>query len=142
MSSEQRSLASRQFPKLEIVYSLMYLSLLIPGIAFVIWYEYAYKAGDGIAETLYASIVGIGQVGVADAAVTVGIIEGGAAIIMLARMMLERAERRGIEQGIEQGKNELQRKWQSWNHRRMTAAEEGREFDDLPPSLDDTGSNA
>ena len=138
MNSERRSLASRQFPKLEIVYSLMYLSLLIPGIAFVIWYECAYKVGDSIAETVYACIVGIGHVGVADAAVTIGVIEGGAAIIMLARMMLERAERRGIEQG----KAEWQRKWQSWNYRRLKAEEEGREFDEPPPSLDDYGSNA
>lgn len=66
--------------------------------------------------------------------------------MMLARMMLERAERRGIErgmeQGIEQGHAEQQQKWESWNYRRLRAQEEGREFNEPPPSLGDWDSNA
>ncbi len=82
---------------------MLYLALLIPGIAFVIWYEYAYKVGEGSAETVYAVLVGIGHVGVADAAITVGVIEGGIAIMVLARRWLEREAQRGFEQGMEQG---------------------------------------
>ena len=154
-------MSSRHFPRLEIAYSSLYLTLLIPGIVFVVWYEYAYRVGDSAAETAYAILVGVGYVGVADAAITVGVIEGGIAIMVLARIWLERREQiifeqgveqgieqgieKGIEQGIEQGREQgrgqgigqgiekNQKKWEAWNHRRLLAMEEGREFDEPPP---------
>ena len=137
----------------EIAYSLLYLALLIPGLAFVVWYEYAYKVADSVSETAYAILVGIGYVGVADAAITVGVIEGGIAIMVLARRWLEREAQRGFEQGIEQGREqgvkqgieqgkeagreEVQLRWENWNLRRLLAEMEGREFNEPPPSLDD-----
>ncbi len=138
-------MSSRHFPRLEIAYSSLYLALLIPGIVFVVWYEYAYRVGDSAAETAYAILVGVGYVGVADAAITVGVIEGGIAIMVLARIWLERREQisfeQGVEQGIEQGRGQgrenTQRKWEAWNNRRLLAIEEGREFDEPPPRLDD-----
>ena len=126
-------MSSRHFPRLEIAYSSLYLTLLIPGIVFVVWYEYAYRVGDSAAETAYAILVGVGYVGVADAAITVGVIEGGIAIMVLARIWLERREQISFEQGVEQ----TQKKWEAWNRRRLLAIEEGREFDEPPPRPDD-----
>ncbi len=126
-------MSSRHFPRLEIAYSSLYLTLLIPGIVFVVWYEYAYRVGDSAAETAYAILVGVGYVGVADAAITVGVIEGGIAIMVLARIWLERREQIIFEQGVEQ----TQKKWEAWNNRRLLAIEEGREFDEPPPRLDE-----
>ena len=100
---------------------------------FVVWYEYAYRVGDSAAETAYAILVGVGYVGVADAAITVGVIEGGIAIMVLARIWLERREQISFEQGVEQ----TQKKWEAWNRRRLLAIEEGREFDEPPPRPDD-----
>ena len=126
-------------------------------MVFVVWYEYAYRVGDGAVETLYAILVGVGYVGVADATITVGVIEGGIAIMVLARRWLEREAQRGfeegvqkgIEQGMEQGmergikagKAENQMVWENWNLRRRLAEAEGREFDEPPPSLYDEDSD-
>ena len=86
---------------------------------------------------MYAIFVGIGYVGVADAAVTVGVIEGGIAIMVLARRMLERATQRGKEEGKEAGREENQKMWEGWNRRRLISEAEGREFNEPPPRLDD-----
>ena len=138
MNSERRNLIpASHFPKLEIAYSLLYLSLIIPGIAFVVWYECAYRVRDTAPETVYAIFVGIGYVGVADAAVTVGVIEGGIAIMVLARRMLERATQRGKEEGKEAGREENQKMWEGWNRRRLISEAEGHEFNEPPPRLDD-----
>ena len=135
----------------EAIYAILYLTLLISGCAFAIWYELTQRIGQfhTAADVVYTIILDIGYVGLADAAITVGFVEGGIAIMFLARMMLERAEQRGVLEGIEQGmeqgiekgkeagKIEIQRKWQAWNYRRLKAEEEGREFNEPPPSLHD-----
>ena len=72
----------------------------------------------------------MGYVGVADAAATVALIEGGVAIMVLARRMLERATQRGREEG----KEETQQRWEIWLHRWERAQAEGREFNEPPPN--------
>ena len=69
--------------------------------------------------------------------------------MVLARRWLERQEQKGFEQGLEQGIEQglergmeqgearRQREWEGWNYRRLQAQEEGREFDEPPPILDD-----
>ena len=52
---------------------------------------------------------------------------------MLARIWLERREQISFEQGVEQGIEKNQKKWEAWNNRRLLAIEEGREFDEPPP---------
>ena len=145
----------RSLSYVEALYAILYLTLLIAGTAFVTWYELTQRVPEhnATADVVYALILGIGYVGLADAAITVGFIEGGIAIMFLARMMMERAERRGVLEGIEQGmeqglkeglkegkeagREENQRKWEAWNYRRLQAQEEGRDFNEPPPSLDD-----
>ncbi len=65
--------------------------------------------------------------------------------MILARRWLERMEAKREEelaQGIAQGHAEQQKKWESWNNRRLQAQEEGREFTEPPPSLyDDEDEN-
>ena len=68
---------------------------------------------------------------------------------MLARIWLERRDQirfeqgieqgigRGREQGIKKGIEQTQKKWEAWNNRRLLAIEEGREFDEPPPRLDE-----
>ncbi len=118
----------------------MYLPVLIAGTAFMLWYELTRKAaanGHAAADSVYAIIIDVGYVAVADAGVTFGVVEGGAAIMVLARRWLERQEQKGFEQGLEQGGVRQQRKWEGWNDRRLQAQEEGRDFNEPPPRLDD-----
>jgi hypothetical protein len=121
----------------------MYLPLLAAGTAFAIWYELTHKAVENnytAADTVYAIIIDVGYVSVADAGVTFGVVEGGVAIMILARRWLERMEEKReaeIAQGVAQGHAERQKKWEGWNDRRLQAQEEGREFNEPPPSLYD-----
>ena len=142
MSFRQRSVTSREpLPYVELIYALMYLPLLIAGTAFVVWYELTRKAAEyshTAADSLYAIIIDVGYVSIADAGITFGFVEGGVAIMILARRWLERMER----QGKIEGREEIQRKWEDWNYRRLQAQEEGREFNEPPPSLyDDEDEN-
>lgn len=138
-----RTTARELLPYVEGLYALMYLPLLIAGTAFVVWYELTRKAVEynhTAADTVYAIIIDVGYVSVADAGVTFGVVEGGVAIMILARRWLERMEEKReaeIAQGIAQGHAEQQKKWEGWNDRRMQAQEEGREFTEPPPSLYD-----
>ena len=104
------------------------------------WYELARRAVEynhTAADTLYAIIVDVGYVGVADAAITFGVVEGGVAIMVLARRWLENVGARREAEGIAEGEARQQRKWENWNYRRLQAQEEGREFNEPPPRLDD-----
>ena len=130
--SRRRSASREQLPYVELLYALMYLPLLITGTAFVAWYELTRKAianGHTAADSVYAIIIDVGYVSVADAGITFGVVEGGVAIMILARRWLERME--------EQGREEIHRKWERWNYRRLQAQEEGRDFNEPPPTLDD-----
>ena len=145
MSLRQSSITAREMlPYVEILYALMYLPLLIAGTAFVVWYELTRKAmanSHTAADSVYAIIIDVGYVSVADAGITFGVVEGGIAIMVLARRWLEivgeRREAEGLAQGIAQGEARRQKKWESWNYRRLQAQEEGREFNEPPPSLGD-----
>ena len=44
--------------------------------------------------------------------------------------VIEKHEARGYAKGIE----ETEAKWRAWNDRRLSAARDGREFDEPPPS--------
>ena len=129
----------RQFPYLEIIYALVYSPLLIAGAAFVVWRELALRAveyNQSAADSVYAIIIDVGYVGIADAAVTFGVVEGGAAIMVPARRFAEIMDERKRERALE-SLRELQRRWDDWNYRRLQAQEQGIEFDEPPPTLDD-----
>lgn len=131
----------RQFPYLEIIYALVYSPLLIAGAAFAVWYEISRKAVEhnhSAADSVYAIIIDVGYVGIADAAVTFGVVEGGAAIMVLARRFAEIMEERKWERE-QQIRREAYQVWERWNYRRLLAQEQGVEFDEPPPRLDDEG---
>ena len=126
MNTRLRSrVADSIFPQLESAYAVMYLALMIAGTSFVVWYQCAVQVGDGVADTVYATIVGASYVGVASAAITVALMEGGIAFMVLARNMLERA--------VERGKEENQKLWEAWLERKERADSEGRDFNEPPP---------
>ena len=62
--------------------------------------------------------------------------EGG--IMVLMRRYLEMMEERK-QARIARSPRELQRRWESWNYRRLLAQEQGVEFDEPPPTLDGDG---
>lgn len=62
--------------------------------------------------------------------------EGG--IMVLMRRYLEMMEERK-QARIARSPRELQRRWDSWNYRRLQAQEQGREFNEPTPKLDDDG---
>lgn len=152
MSLSRSSARAREaLPNVEMLYALMYLPILIAGTAFMVWHELTRKAianSHTTADTVYAIIIDIGYVSVADAGLTFGVVEGGVALMILARRWLERMEERreaeealilaeGVAQGEVQGGARQQKKWEGWNCRRLLAEEEGREFNEPLPSLDD-----
>ena len=131
----------RQFPYLELIYALVYSPLLIAGAAFAAWYELTRKAVEhnhSAADSVYAIIIDVGYVGIADAAVTFGVVEGGAAIMVLARRFAEIMDERKREREQQIWRDAYQI-WESWNYRRLLAQEQGVEFDEPPPRLDDQG---
>ena len=60
-------------------------------------------------------------------ALTVSIIEG---IQMLAEQFKQKR--------YEEGRRDMAEKWQAWNNRRIAAEKEGTDFNEPPPSLDDS----
>ena len=60
---------------------------------------------------------------------------------MFKQQRYELGHRRGLEQGIEQGRQETaaqQKAWEGWNQRRETAQANGQPFTEPPPTLDTT----
>ena len=53
---------------------------------------------------------------------------------MLAERYLRRRYREGRQEGRKEGRAEANEAWQAWYQRMLAAREEGREFDELPPS--------
>lgn len=139
MQYRRRGIASdRRLPYLDIVYALVYSPLLIAGAAFAVWYELSRKAieyNHSAADSVYAIIIDVGYVGIADAAVTFGVVEGGAAVMVLARRFAEIMDERKREREQQIWRDAYQI-WESWNYRRLLAQEQGVEFDEPPPTLD------
>ena len=56
---------------------------------------------------------------------------------MVAQMIVEKYKKHrweaGIKAGIKQGREELQREWESWYERQQAAFREGRPFDEPTP---------
>lgn len=126
---------------MDVVYALVYLPLMIAGAAFAVWYELSRKAieyNHSAADSVYAIIIDVGYVGIADAAVTFGVVEGGAGIMVLARRFVEIMDERKLERTLEI-QREVQQRWDDWNYRRLQAQEQGVEFDEPSPRLDDEG---
>ena len=125
MSLRHSSIAAREsLPNVEMLYALMYLPFLIAGTSFMVWYELTHKAitnSHTTADTVSAIIIDIGYVSVVDAGVTFGVVEGGVALMILARRWLERMEeRREVEtaQKVAEATARQQKKWEGG----MTAA--------------------
>ena len=80
MSISRRNATSREnLPFVELLYALMYLPVLIAGTAFMVWHELTRKAianSHTTSDTVYAIIIDIGYVSVADAGLTFGVVEG------------------------------------------------------------------
>lgn len=126
---------------MDVVYALVYLPLMIAGATFAVWYELSRKAVEynhSAADSVYAIIIDVGYVGIADAAVTFGVVEGGAGVMVLARRFAEIMDERKMERTLEI-QREVQQRWESWNYRRLQAQEQGIEFDEPYPRLDDEG---
>ena len=52
---------------------------------------------------------------------------------MLAERYLRSRFAKGKEEGLQEGREEVQQLWQAWNLRREEALREGREFTEPPP---------
>ena len=80
MSLSRSSITAREaLPNVEMLYALMYLPILIAGTSFVVWYELTRMAianSHTTSDTVYAIIIDIGYVSVADAGLTFGVVEG------------------------------------------------------------------
>ena len=47
----------------------------------------------------------------------------------------------GLEQGLERGRDERQREWESWHERQQAALREGRPFDEPTPGRYSKGND-
>ena len=54
-------------------------------------------------------------------------------VSMLAERYLRSRFAKGKEEGLQEGREEVQKLWQAWNQRREEALQEGREFTEPPP---------
>ena len=93
----------------------------------IVWYEVFINTGDNAYETFTA----IGR----NAAPFVIVIAAETIILVEVLFMLsERYLQKRYKQGLSEGSADNQRRWEDWNNRRMTAAAEGRPFNEPPPS--------
>ena len=64
---------------------------------------------------------------------------------MVAQLIVEKYKQRereiGIKIGIERGREELQREWESWHERQQAALREGRTFDEPMPGHSPKGND-
>ena len=64
---------------------------------------------------------------------------------MVAEIIVDRYKKRereiGIKIGIERGREELQREWESWHERQQAALREGRPFDEPTPGHSPKGND-
>lgn len=104
--------------------------LLVIGTALVAWQQTAQVDDDTLLATGLAIWGESSKVGIASAAGAVILTEIGSAIMIMTEKLFKiRAKAR------EEGREETNRRWTEWNERRMKAEEEGKVFDEPPPTL-------
>lgn len=100
-------------------------------LALLFWQEVINNTTDGWLETVIAIARGMEPLVIVLTAATVILVEG---YSMLAERYLRRRYREGRAEGREAGRVEERRRWVAWNERRQQALDEGRPFDEPPPS--------
>ena len=100
-------------------------------LALLSWQEVINNTTDGWLETVIAIARGMEPLVIVLTAATVILVEG---YSMLAERYLKRRYREGHVEGRTEGRVEERQRWMDWNERRQRALDEGRPFDELPPS--------
>ena len=110
-----------------IVFLLQFLTFS----GFLAYHEVVAVPTDAIT-TMLDILMGMAPIGFVSAANTIVVIEGGE---MLAERYLRRRFQAGKAEGKEEGLTEAWKVWEEWNQRRVAAEQEGRPFNEPPPSL-------
>ena len=100
-------------------------------LALLFWQEVINNTADGWLETVIAIARGMEPLVIVLTAATVILVEG---YSMLAERYLKRRYREGHVEGRVEGRVEERQRWMDWNERRQQALDEGRPFDEPPPS--------
>ena len=115
------------------IFAFQYLVFL----GLTIWDEVVYRTGDNAVQNILAVQRGMTANILNIAASAYVILEG----VMLAQWLKERDQRkqqeameRVREEGREEGRQEGREQWQAWYERQQAAQQEGRPFDEPPPT--------
>ena len=111
-----------EIPSPRLAYAVVFVAYYSAIAALYSWREIVDTTTDTALSTATAILTGIGPLVLLAGTLTALSVE----VIMLVEHYLRRR--------MEKALNEQQAKWESWNARRMEAEEEGRPFDEPPPS--------
>ncbi len=84
-ASDSRDSMWSIFPRLWVVYFILFLSLYFSGMGFVIWYEVTQQSGPSAYGIIYAAILKLAVVGAGAAITSFTITEGGRFTVVIAR---------------------------------------------------------
>ena len=104
------------------------------GLGFLLWYEIFWNTSDTLPQTILAVIKGLGLNAAGAAGLALQIVEGPKSVMVVADYFTKRWLNPLKEQLRQEGRDELNAKWEAWNARRMEAEEKGEPFDEPPPS--------
>ena len=115
-----------------MMYSVLFVSMALPGTIFIIWVELAVIVNDTAVETVKALLLGIALVGGVAITIT-GIFVEGLDVMLGTRDLInewlqkrrDEAEAKGIKIGVASAKD--------WYLREREALEKGEPFDEPPP---------
>ena len=124
--------------------------LMIAGYSFVVFHEYHLNGNQTVSNIIRELIANAGSVTAGSAGIAIAASETTRGIMVIASFLREkllepqrkRYREQGLEQGLEQGRQEMATHWNEWNQRRLTAQENGEEFDEPPPTQEQTTTAA
>ena len=104
------------------------------GLGFLLWYEVFWNTADTLPQTALAVIKGLGLNAAGAAGLALQIVEGPRFVMVAADYFTKKWLNPLKEKLRQEGRAELNAKWEAWNARRMEAEEKGEPFDEPPPS--------
>ena len=110
------------------------------------FHEYHLNGNQTVPNIIRELIANAGSVTAGSAGIAIAASETRRGIMVLASFLREkllepqrkRYREQGLEQGLKQGRQEMATHWNEWNQRRLTAQGNGEEFDEPPPTQEQT----
>ncbi len=132
-------------------YIILFSIQVVACLGMIIAYEVLYQTTDSVLGTAMATGEKFSYFAVAAAASTFILVEGGP---MIAEKFLRNERAKGRSEGLVEGRSEglvegraeeraeIKKRLEAWNARRIEAASRGELFEEPPPLLNDTDTDA